>query len=237
MMACCGHKILISPFAAVGSIGVISGIPNAVERLDREGLKVIQTTAGKWKRTIDPFQAPTPEACDLKDVNRIYRQFSGFVKQNRPNLDIEAVATGEVWFGADALEKGLVDELQTSSEYILQQIRNGHEVLEVTYKEPTKGGLSALTGALGAEGAALLGEALRDGRGGPLQGALQGLQGALPFLGGSGNASATALSTLSTLAALEAAPAWPKGVPEPRVEAPRSAFDAEARLTGNLPEI
>ena len=40
----------------------ISGVPNAVERLDREGLKVIQTTAGKWKRTIDPFQAPTPEA-------------------------------------------------------------------------------------------------------------------------------------------------------------------------------
>ena len=37
-------------------------MPNAVERLDREGLKVIQTTAGKWKRTIDPFQAPTPEA-------------------------------------------------------------------------------------------------------------------------------------------------------------------------------
>lgn len=145
------------------------------------------------------------------------------------------VATGEVWFGADALEKGLVDELQTSSEYILQQIRNGHEVLEVTYKEPAKGGLSALTGALGAEGAALLGEALREGQGGgPLQGALQGLQNALPF---GSNASATALSTLSTLAALDAAPTWPKGVPEPRVEAPRSAFDAEARLTRNLPEI
>ena len=37
-------------------------MPNAVERLSREGLKVIQTTAGKWKRTIDPFQAPTKEA-------------------------------------------------------------------------------------------------------------------------------------------------------------------------------
>lgn len=152
------------------------------------------------------------------------------------SLASQDVATGEVWFGADALEKGLVDELQTSSEYILQQIRNGHEVLEVTYKEPAKGGLSALTGALGAEGAALLGEALREGQGqGPLQGALQGLQKVLPL--GSSDVSATALSTLSTLAALDAAPAWPKGVPEPRVEAPRSAFDAEARLTRDLPEI
>lgn len=31
-------------------------------------------------------------ATHLQDVNRIYRQFSGFVKQNRPNIDIEAVA-------------------------------------------------------------------------------------------------------------------------------------------------
>ena len=37
--------------------------------------------------------------------------FKGFVKQNRPNLDIEKVATGETWFGPDALKEGLVDEL------------------------------------------------------------------------------------------------------------------------------
>ena len=48
----------------------ISGVPNAVERLDREGLKVIQTTAGKWKRTIDPFQAPTPEALAKAEEDR-----------------------------------------------------------------------------------------------------------------------------------------------------------------------
>lgn len=230
MMACCAHQILISPFAAVGSIGVISGVPNAVERLDREGLKVIQTTAGKWKRTIDPFQAPTPEALAKaeEDVNRIYRQFSGFVKQNRPNIDIEDVATGEVWFGADALEKGLVDELQTSSEYIMQQIRNGHEVLEVSYKQ-TAGGLGGL--GLGAM-ANQLGEALkaRDSANFPWPSWL----GGQPSLG----ETATTLSALSALQNLSEAPsAWPKGLPEPRMEAKWDVEAVEARFDRNLPEI
>lgn len=230
MMACCAHKILISPFAAVGSIGVISGVPNAVERLDREGLKVIQTTAGKWKRTIDPFQAPTPEALAKaeEDVNRIYRQFSGFVKQNRPNIDIEDVATGEVWFGADALEKGLVDELQTSSEYIMQQIRNGHEVLEVSYKQ-TAGGLGGL--GLGAM-ANQLGEALKA------RDSMANFP-SWPSWGGQPLETATTLSALSALQNLSEAQseAWPKGLPEPKMESARAKWDVEARFDRNLPEI
>jgi len=229
MMACCGHKILISPFAAVGSIGVISGVPNAVERLDREGLKVIQTTAGKWKRTIDPFQAPTPEALAKaeEDVNRIYRQFSGFVKQNRPNIDIEDVATGEVWFGADALAKGLVDELQTSSEYIMQQIRNGHEVLEVTYKKSAGGGLA------GAFGAALEGQQLER---------LEALTALKSLVLGNGNGFNGNVSTAVTdlvkatgLASALESESWPKGLAQPRVEARWN--EPQARLTRDLPEV
>ena len=70
--------------------------------------RYIANLAG-FVRTIDPFQAPTEEALAkaeeesrsgkpcvalhsalLQDVNRIYRQFSSFVKGNRPNLNIEA---------------------------------------------------------------------------------------------------------------------------------------------------
>mmetsp|Transcript_52227 Transcript_52227/g.83368 ORF Transcript_52227/g.83368 Transcript_52227/m.83368 type:complete len:591 (+) Transcript_52227:112-1884(+) len=231
MMACCAHKILISPFAAVGSIGVISGVPNAVERLDREGLKVIQTTAGKWKRTIDPFQAPTPEALAKaeEDVNRIYRQFSGFVKQNRPNIDIEDVATGEVWFGADALEKGLVDELQTSSEYIMQQIRNGHDVLEVSYKKAA-GGLGGL--GLGAM-ANQLGEALKARDSMANFPSLPSWLGGQPSLG----ETASTLSALSALQNLSEPNEWVKGLPEPRMESARAKWDVEARFDRNLPEI
>jgi len=39
----------------------------------------------------------------------VFKLFSAFVGENRPELDIANVATGETWFGPDALEKKLVD--------------------------------------------------------------------------------------------------------------------------------
>ncbi|CAJ1327752.1 unnamed protein product [Effrenium voratum] len=195
MMACCGDRILCSPFAAVGSIGVISGVPNAAERLDREGLKVIQTTAGKWKRTLDPFQAPTPEAIQKaeEDVQLIYRQFSSFVKSNRPHMDLGTTATGEVWFGQEALDRGLVDELQTSSEYLMQHMRKGMEVLSLTYSAKPKG-LAGLAMADVAQAAQ----------------AVQALQG----LG-----AKTDLAQTAELMAGLSKDGWPATLPEPRVEA------------------
>jgi Peptidase family S49 N-terminal/Peptidase family S49 len=47
MMACLADKIVASPFAVLGSIGVISDIPNVYERLKREGIEFQTVTAGK----------------------------------------------------------------------------------------------------------------------------------------------------------------------------------------------
>lgn len=41
------------------------------------------------------------------DIEQVYVLFRDFVAKNRPQLDIEAVATGETWFGTDALERNL----------------------------------------------------------------------------------------------------------------------------------
>lgn len=221
LMACCADTILCGPFAAIGSIGVIAGVPNAAERLDREGLKVIQTTAGKWKRTVDPFQAPTPEALEKaqEDVMMIYRQFSSFVKENRPAVDIEKVATGEVWFGPEALSRGLVDKLQTSSDYLLQHMTQGHEVFALRYSsQPTGlagslgggGGASAAAVAELAEAAGALGAAADAARaagalGSSSQSTLQGLE-----------ALRNAGSLLGPLARSDRS--WPTGSIEPRME-------------------
>jgi ClpP class serine protease len=50
---------------------------------------------------------------------------------HRPGLDVDRVATGEIWYGSDALAKGLVDELGTSDEYILKQYKDGAQVFSV----------------------------------------------------------------------------------------------------------
>jgi len=47
MMACCADRIVASPFAVLGSIGVISEQPNVYDRLKREGIEFQTVTAGK----------------------------------------------------------------------------------------------------------------------------------------------------------------------------------------------
>jgi serine protease SohB len=44
----------------------------------------------------------------------------------RPTLDIEQVATGEHWYGVQAQEKGLVDEVGTSDDLLLNLMEAGN---------------------------------------------------------------------------------------------------------------
>ena len=50
----------------------------------------------------------------------------------RPTLDIDSVATGEHWYGTQALEKGLVDAIGTSDDLIIDRIEK-HQVIGVRY--------------------------------------------------------------------------------------------------------
>ena len=70
MMACTGDVIVASPFAVLGSIGVISDQPNFYERLKREGVEFSTVTAGKYKRTLTPTKKPTKE--DFEKVSEWY---------------------------------------------------------------------------------------------------------------------------------------------------------------------
>ena len=45
------------------------------------------------------------------DIEDVLTLFKTFVKQQRPKLVIDEVATGETWFGADAMKRDLCDEL------------------------------------------------------------------------------------------------------------------------------
>eukprot|EP00962_Isochrysis_galbana_P039003 scaffold13941_cov183-Isochrysis_galbana.AAC.1 len=64
MMACTADRIVASPFAVLGSIGVIAEQPNVYERLKREGIEFNTITAGKFKRTLTPTKKV--EMADLK---------------------------------------------------------------------------------------------------------------------------------------------------------------------------
>lgn len=53
-------------------------------------------------------------------METIHEHFRNFVSEYRPALDIERVSTGEYWTAGDAVELGLVDEIRTSDDYLLE---------------------------------------------------------------------------------------------------------------------
>ncbi|MEK9870970.1 MAG: protease SohB [Gammaproteobacteria bacterium] len=123
MMACIANRVLAAPFALLGSIGVVAQIPNFHRLLQKNDIDYEVLTAGEYKRTLTVFGENTDKARekfvdDLEDVHALFKEF---VKEHRPTVDIEEVATGDAWFGRRALEHRLVDELKTSDEYIIER--------------------------------------------------------------------------------------------------------------------
>ena len=134
MMACVGNRILAAPFAMIGSIGVLAQLPNFHRLLHKANIDFEQLTAGEYKRTLTMFGENTDEdrAKMQEDLEDIHLLFKDFVGSHREQVDIEAVATGEVWFGQRAIERGLVDELQTSDTYV-QSCLAERDVYEVKH--------------------------------------------------------------------------------------------------------
>ncbi|RUO77133.1 protease SohB [Idiomarina seosinensis] len=134
MMACVGHKIYAAPFAFIGSIGVVAQVPNVHRWLKNHDIDFEQITAGEFKRTLTIFGENTDEGRRKfkKDLEAIHTQFKSFVQDNRPALDIDKIATGEVWSGQEAKQLGLVDELITSDAWLLKQLGE-REILKLEY--------------------------------------------------------------------------------------------------------
>nr|WP_238340149.1 protease SohB [Citrobacter sp. NCU1] len=139
MMACVADKIVSAPFAIVGSIGVVAQIPNFNRFLKNKEIDIELHTAGQYKRTLTLLGENTEEGRQKfrEDLNETHHLFKAFVQQMRPSLDIEKVATGEHWYGQQALEKGLVDEINTSDDVILD-LMEGREVLNVRFMQRKK---------------------------------------------------------------------------------------------------
>ena len=125
MMACVADKIVSAPFAIIGSIGVVAQIPNIHRLLKKHDVDVDVMTAGEYKRTVTMLGENTEKGKqkfqqELEETHQLFKQF---VSQNRPHLDVDQVATGEHWFGQQALNLNLVDEIMTSDDLLLQAMK------------------------------------------------------------------------------------------------------------------
>ncbi|EMC0024897.1 protease SohB [Enterobacter cloacae subsp. cloacae] len=136
MMACVADKIVAAPFSIIGSIGVVAQIPNFNRFLKNKEIDIELHTAGQYKRTLTLLGENTEEGRRKfrEDLNETHHLFKDFVHRMRPALDIDQVATGEHWYGTQALEKGLVDEVGTSDDLLLN-LMEGRELVGVRFTQ------------------------------------------------------------------------------------------------------
>lgn len=136
MMACVADKIVAAPFSIIGSIGVVAQIPNFNRFLKNKEIDIELHTAGQYKRTLTLLGENTEEGRQKfrEDLNETHHLFKDFVHRMRPTLDIEQVATGEHWYGTQAQDKGLVDEVGTSDDLLLS-LMEGRELIGVRFAQ------------------------------------------------------------------------------------------------------
>lgn len=135
MMACVANKIVAAPFAILGSIGVVAQLPNFHKLLKKNDIDYEMLTAGEYKRTLTMFGENTDKGRkkfveDLEDTHVLFKEF---IVEHRKAVNIDEVATGEIWFGLRAMEKNLIDQISTSDEYLFSKIESA-DLFEVSYQ-------------------------------------------------------------------------------------------------------
>lgn len=114
-VAMAADAIVAHPGTLTGSIGVFAGKPVLDELLGRLGVTVDAVETGRHARMFSPRRPFSDDERALLErwLDHVYEDFTGKVAECRrlPIEHVREVARGRVWTGADAKERGLVDEL------------------------------------------------------------------------------------------------------------------------------
>ena len=135
LMACVADHVLAAPFAVIGSVGVIAQLPNFHRLLEEHGVDFELLTAGRYKRTLSLFGKNTDEGREKlrQELEEVHELFKAQIREHRPQVDVEQIATGELWYGMRALELKLVDELRTSDDFLIEAAKE-RDLYHIAFK-------------------------------------------------------------------------------------------------------
>jgi len=115
-LACAGDEIFADENSIIGSIGVISAGFGFVDLIERFGIERRVYSTGPRKGMLDPFQDEKAEDIDrLRELHDdIFANFKNYVRRcrgDRLHATDDALFTGDIWTGRQAVEVGLIDGL------------------------------------------------------------------------------------------------------------------------------
>lgn len=123
-IACNADEIIAEPTTITGSIGVFGMIPNFSELSEDIGINAEQVGTNKNSFSYSPFKPMTDEFYNVakEGVEGIYKIFVHRVAKGRDmtEAEVDSIAQGRVWTGAEALENGLVDKLGSLNDAVIR---------------------------------------------------------------------------------------------------------------------
>jgi len=138
LMACHATpgQLMAAPFAVIGSIGVLRETMNIHDLLKKGFVRPLLLTAGHAKAPLTSTSEVTEEKLAIvqKDLEKVHDAFRASVKDARGDAitgEFDDVTNGNIFLGKDAADKGLVDHLKTSDEYIAERVQAGDRVLRL----------------------------------------------------------------------------------------------------------
>jgi len=159
-VATAADEVIADAATVTGSIGVFTLLPTAEKTLDKLGVHTGGVTTTWLGAAYDPRRAIDPRFAALvqSSVDHTYADFIGKVAaaRKRTPAQIDAVAQGRVWTGAQALERGLVDRLGSYGDALSAAALRGKLPgaegggYRVTYLEREPGRLQQLLDLAGA---------------------------------------------------------------------------------------
>ncbi len=109
------NRIYADPSTISGSIGIFGLVMTAPRGLDKIGVHSDGVGTTRWAGAFDPTRALDPAVGEIiqSSIEHGYAQFIGNVARARGRTpqQVDAIARGRVWSGAQASERGLVDAL------------------------------------------------------------------------------------------------------------------------------
>lgn len=169
-VAAAADQIYADKASLVGSIGVVSSGFGFVGLMDKLGVERRALTAGDNKALLDPFSPLDPQAKKFWQtvLDTTHQQFIEQVKKGRGDrlvADDPELFSGLVWTGEQALEKGLIDGLGSTS-YVARELVGEERLVDYS---PQPSPLEQIVEQLGVSVATTLATELGVSKGWQLQ--------------------------------------------------------------------
>jgi len=159
-VATAADEVIADAATVTGSIGVFTLLPTAEKALDKLGVHTGGVTTTWLGAAYDPRRAIDPRfaAVVQSSVDHTYADFIARVAaaRKRSPAQIDAVAQGRVWTGAQALQRGLVDRLGSYRDALVVAAQRGklpgadNADFRITYLEREPGRLQQLLELIGS---------------------------------------------------------------------------------------